>query len=66
MRLKTEPSPTWLQGISRGMRVHGAWLEIRSISANSGGRSGAASSRRWKAASAYWSGIGGRPKSGPR
>ena len=39
MRSKIEPSPTSSQGISRGMRVHGAWLESRSTSANSGGRS---------------------------
>ena len=65
-RWKIEPSPTSFQGTSRGIRVHGAWLEMRSTSANSGGRSRLASSRSCSAFRTYWSGIGGRPKTGPR
>ena len=59
VRLKTEPSPTSLQSISGGMRVHGAWLDTRSTSAKTGRRSGFASSRRCRAERTYWSGIGG-------
>src|SRR6188768_1374285 len=54
-----EPSPTADWGIIRGVRDHGAWLVIRSISAITGLRFGGASSRRWKASRVYWSGIVG-------
>lgn len=59
MPRKAEPSPTVACGISRGVRDHGAWLLIRSISASTGRRWRAASSRRWKASRVYWSGIVG-------
>ena len=41
---KTEPSPTSAWSIRRGVRDHGAWLEIRSISAITGGAVRGASS----------------------
>ncbi len=49
-----EPSPTSSQGMSRGMLVHGKWLEMRSTYAKTGRRSRLASSRRCRAARTYW------------
>ena len=54
-----EPSPTSDWGIIRGVRDHGAWLVIRSISAITGPRLVGASSRRWNASRVYWSGMVG-------
>src|SRR6476469_8178293 len=54
-----EPSPTSDWGIIRGVRDHGAWLVIRSISAITGARFVRASSSRWNASRVYWSGIVG-------
>ena len=65
MPWKIEPSPTSSQSISRGMRVHGAWLDTRSTSAKTGRRSGFASSRRCRAARTYWSGIEAYANFGP-
>ena len=42
---------------SRGSGAHGVWLDTRSISAISGGRSVRDSSSRWNAERMYWSGM---------
>ena len=65
-RSSIEPSPTSSQGMNRGMRFHAAWLEVRSTSEKIGRRWRLASSRRCRASRAYWSGIEGQPKRGPR
>ena len=52
--------------MTSGMIGHGAWLDTRAISVNSGGRSSRPCSARSNTDRLYWSGMLAQPRSGPR
>src|SRR5580765_5185312 len=64
-RLKIDPLPSLVQEMSGGIRVHGVWLDVRSISEKTGRRFRFASSSFCSASRANWSGIGEKPYLGP-
>jgi hypothetical protein len=64
-RLKIDPLPRLPHEISGGIRVHGSWLEVRSISEKTGRRRGFESSSFCRTFRAYWSGIVEKPYLGP-